>query len=195
MISATDVQNLFGEHLALIKDDDLRQKTVDTWVAGCSQGGWESVEQLKSMPFTLLTDTHGIDFIQHTLAVTEGALALAQAKLKYSPELPYAINIDFVVAGGILHDVGKLLEIQPDGQGGFRKSFSGRCARHPISGAILADHFDLPAEIVNIIACHSREGDGRPQRVETILVHQADFATFNPLVMLNKGTLIVDGEE
>ena len=195
MISATDVQDLFGEHLALIKDDDLRQKTVETWVAGCDQGGWESVEQLKSMPFTLLTDTHGIDFIQHTLAVTEGALALARAKQKHCPEMPYAINIDFVVAGGVLHDVGKLLEIQPDGQGGFRKSFSGRCARHPISGAILAGRYGLPQEIVNIIACHSREGDGRPQRVETILVHQADFATFNPLLMLNQGTLIVDGEE
>jgi predicted hydrolase (HD superfamily) len=62
--------------------------------------------------------------------------------------------------------------------------------RHPISGAILAAEVDLPEEIVNVIACHAKEGEGRPQMVETIFVHQADFATFNPLVMMTKGTLI-----
>ena len=45
-------------------------------------------------------------------------------------------------------------------------------------------------EIVNIIGCHAKEGDGRPQVIETVFIHQADFATFNPLVMLKKGDLI-----
>jgi len=44
--------------------------------------------------------------------------------------------------------------------------------------------------ILNTIACHAKEGEGRPQVIETILIHQADFATFNPLVMMNGGTLI-----
>jgi hypothetical protein len=87
--------------------------------------------------------------------------------------------------------VGKLLEIEWT-EDGHRKSHWGRCARHPISGAILASELGLPLQIVNMIACHSREGDGRPQRVETVLVHQADFATFNPMVMLSRGLLITD---
>ena len=40
------------------------------------------------------------------------------------------------------------------------------------------------------VACHAKEGDGRPQVPETVLIHQADFATFNPLVMSSKGLLI-----
>ena len=64
------------------------------------------------------------------------------------------------------------------------------CARHPISGAILAALAGLDEELVNTIACHAKEGDGRPQVVETVFIHQADFATFNPLVMLGKGQLI-----
>jgi hypothetical protein len=48
----------------------------------------------------------------------------------------------------------------------------------------------LPPSVVNVIACHAKEGEGRPQRIETILVHQADFATFDPLVALQKKTLI-----
>ena len=77
-----------------------------------------------------------------------------------------------------------------DDHGGFIKSHSGKCARHPISGAILAAEVNLPEEIVNVIACHAKEGDGRPQVLETVFVHQADFATFNPLVMMTKDILI-----
>ena len=77
-----------------------------------------------------------------------------------------------------------------DGQGGFRKSRNGLCARHPISGAILAADMGLPDEIVNTIACHAKEGEGRPKVVETVLIHQADFATFDPLTMLRDGKLI-----
>ncbi len=64
------------------------------------------------------------------------------------------------------------------------------CARHPISGAILAGEMGLSDELVNTIACHAKEGDGRPQVVETVFIHQADFATFNPLVMKAGGKLI-----
>jgi hypothetical protein len=48
----------------------------------------------------------------------------------------------------------------------------------------------MPDEMVNIVACHAKEGEGRPQVIETVFIHQADFATFDPLVMLEKGSLI-----
>ena len=97
--------------------------------------------------------------------------------------------MDRLIAAGLLHDVGKLLEFEPDETGGYRKSHLGRCARHPISGAILAAECGADEELVNTIACHAKEGDGRPQVVETVLIHQADFATFNPLVMKAAGKL------
>ena len=105
-------------------------------------------------------------------------------------EMPYAIDHDRLLAGGLLHDVGKLLEFEPDGKGGYRKSRLGMCARHPISGTAVAYEVGLPDEVLNTIACHAKEGDGRPQCVETVLIHQADFATFNPLVMMESKTLI-----
>jgi len=153
-------------------------------------GRRSSVEELRSIPFTLLTDTKGINLVEHTIAVTEGALALARAQTMHYGSMPYTIDFDRLIVGGLLHDVGKLMEIAADGSGGYLKGHSGRCARHPISGAILAAMHGLPEEIVNVIACHAKEGDGRPQVLETVLIHQADFATFNPLVMLKKGDLI-----
>jgi len=190
MITREDVEGLFQAQLDRIDDDDLRQRVVDTWVTACKRGEWESVEALQKMPFTLLTETHGVNFIEHTIAVTEGAVGLAKAQAAAYETMPYEIDMDRLLAGGILHDVGKLMEIQPDGKGGYKKSRAGLCARHPISGAILAAEMGHSPEIVNTIACHAKEGDGRPQVVETVLIHQADFGTFNPLVMLAAGKLI-----
>jgi putative nucleotidyltransferase with HDIG domain len=180
-------EKLFAVQLAKISDDDLKQKVVDIWQTAAEQGGW-TAEGLADIPFTLLTETHGVNLIQHTVAVTEGALGLAEA-IEGTYTTPFKVNMDWLVAGGLLHDVGKLLENEYT-NGEYRKSYSGRCARHPISGAILAAKAGMPEEIINIIGCHAKEGDGRPQRIETVLIHQADFATFNPMVMLSKGILI-----
>jgi putative nucleotidyltransferase with HDIG domain len=129
------------------------------------------------MPFTLLTDTKGINFIEHTIAVTEGAISLAKAQMDGYRKLPYKVDMDRLVAGGLLHDVGKLIETESDGSGSYRKSFNGKCARHPISGAILAAKAGLSDEGVNTVACQAKEGEGAPQVVETVFIHQADFAT------------------
>ncbi|MCK4342912.1 MAG: HDIG domain-containing protein [Phycisphaerae bacterium] len=190
MITETDVQQLFGSILERIQNAELREKVVKAWTLACQRGGWESVDDLRAMPFTLLTNTRGVNFIEHTIAVTEGAYGLAKAQEAVYREMPYEVDYDRLLAGGLLHDVGKLLEFERDEQGKFRKSRSGMCARHPISGTAIAYEVGLSDEVLNTIACHAKEGDGRPQVVETVLIHQADFGTFNPLVMMEKGTLI-----
>jgi putative nucleotidyltransferase with HDIG domain len=192
MISEKDIESLFQAQLRRIRNPELRAGVVRTFLLACERGNWRSVDDLRGMPFTLLTDSLGLNFVEHTIAVTEGAVALGRAQAEAYAELPYAIDFDRLYAGGLLHDVGKLLEIEPDGRGGWRKTRAGKFARHPISGAILASECGLPPDIVNIIACHSKEGEGRPQVVESVFIHLADFATFDPLVMKQKGTLIED---
>jgi len=190
VVTAKNIEELFHDQLSSIENADTRKQTIATWVEAAKQGGWKSVEDLKAMPFTLLTKTHGISLVEHTIAVTEGALALADAQESAYSTMPYKVNMDRLIAGGLLHDVGKLLETEKDEKGGFRKSLKGMYTRHPISGAILAAKCGLPEDIVNTIACHAKEGEGAPKVLETVLIHQADFATFDPLVMLEKGQLI-----
>ncbi|MHB2148872.1 HD domain-containing protein [Calditrichota bacterium LG25] len=181
-------EKVFKPVLDKIKDEELKEKTIACWVMAAEEGGWKE-EQIEQIPFTLLTDTKGLNLIEHTIAVTIGAAGLAQAMMEHYRTMPLEINMDWLYAGGLLHDVGKLLEFEyVDGE--YRKSHFGKCARHPISGAIVAAKVGLNNEIINMIANHAKEGDGRPQRIETVLIHQADFATFNPLVMLQKGLLI-----
>ena len=190
MITNQDIEELFHKQLSSIKDATTRDMTDATWVEAARLGGWQAVEDLKAMPFTLLTKTHGISLVDHTVAVTEGALALARAQADAYARMPYKVDMDRLIAGGLLHDVGKLVETEKDEKGGFRKSRKGMYARHPISGAIIAARCGLPDDIVNTIACHAKEGDGAPKVLETVLIHQADFATFDPLVMMEKGQLI-----
>ncbi len=183
------ITELFQRQLEQIKDFSLRESVIDIWVTAAEKGGW-APQDLENIPFTLLTETLGINLYEHTIAVTEGALGMAQAILKTYRTVPFDINMDWLIAGGLLHDVGKLLEICMSPQGKYQKSHQGQCARHPISGAILAAQAGLPDEIINIIACHAKEGEGRPKRIETVLIHQADFAVFDPMVMIEKGHLI-----
>ncbi|KAJ5068373.1 3'-5' exoribonuclease yham [Anaeramoeba ignava] len=190
MISKESIQTLFKAQLDQIKDAKLAEKVVEAWLLGCEQGGWKTIEDLEKMPFTLITDTKGINFIEHTIAVTEGAIGLAKAQLQSYKEMPYKIDMDRLIAGGILHDVGKLLEIEKVDQV-YQKSRNGNCIRHPISGTVLAAQVGIPQEILNIIACHSKEGDGRPKVIEAVLVHQADFALFDPLTLLKENKLIL----
>ena len=90
-----------------------------------------------------------------------------------------SINWDYLISGAILIDVGKLLEYEiTDGRLGTSRD--GKLLRHPFSGVSLADRFGLPFDIQHIIAYHSKEGDLGKRTVESIIVHHADFVSFEP---------------
>jgi len=90
-----------------------------------------------------------------------------------------SIDMDTLIAGAILIDVGKLMEYEiVDGK--LTTSDAGKLVRHPFSGVVIAARFDLPPEVQHIIATHSREGDLGRRTVEAIIVHHADFVSFEP---------------
>jgi len=166
--------------LELISDEGLREKTLDVWIDAMEQGGWE-VGDLDAMPFTLLIDT-GVSFLDHTRSVTRTAVAIAEAmKPFYGDRMP--IDMDRLVSGGILHDVGKLLEYKREG-GKFSKSDVGKDLRHPFSGTALAFKHGIPSEICHLIAAHAKEGDGARRMPEAHIIHHADFANFESLKSL-----------
>ena len=161
-----------------IKDQDLKGKVIATWEEAIKLGGW-SQEDLKEVPFTLLIPDCPASLIEHTRAVTNTALMMAVTMKDFYGER-VKIDFDILVAGGLLHDVGKLLEYSRSG-GKISKSKSGRLLRHPFSGANLAYKNGLPDEVVHIIATHAHEGDGGYRSVEAILINHADFANFESL--------------
>ncbi len=177
MDNAQRLRELFPE-LSWIKDTTLRDKTVAVMADALARGGW-SPEDLVSMPFTLLIPNCPVSYLTHVRAVTQIAIKTAEVLAEhYTGHLN--LNFDVLAAGALLHDVGKLLEFGRGGQG-FVKSAGGKLLRHPFSGAGLALAHGLPDEVVHIIAVHAKEGDSGYRSPEAIIVHHADFITFEPL--------------
>jgi hypothetical protein len=46
---------------------------------------------------------------------------------------------------------------------------------------VFAAQFDIPQEVLHIIAAHSKEGDGARRTVEAVIVNHADFVNFEAL--------------
>jgi len=163
--------------IGLIKDESLKAKVVKVWEEALKRGGWE-LDDVDKIPFTLLIRDTNISFCEHTRGVTRTAVAMAGAISEtYGSRI--SINMDHLVAGAVLHDIGKLLEYKK-GAGGFVKSRSGELLRHPFSGTMLCGKFDVPEEVVHIIATHAKEGDLGRRITEGYIINHADFANFEP---------------
>jgi putative nucleotidyltransferase with HDIG domain len=162
----------------LIEDASIRDKTISVWIEAMKKGKWTFAD-LRRMPFTLLIERTQVNIIEHTRAVARCALEIAEVFVK-EYEKKIQVNRDYLLAGALLHDVGKLFEYKKV-KGKFVKSDEGKLLRHPISGAAFASQHGLPQEVVHIIAVHSKEGDGARNTVEAVIVNHADFVNFEAL--------------
>lgn len=161
-----------------IKDADLRAKTEKCWLTAIERGGWR-VGDLETIPFTMMSDLKEISLAAHTRNVTDCSIAVAEVMNKSGIDA-YQINFDHLIAGGLLHDVGKVLEYEK-AAGDWAVTHAGNMMRHPISGAAVAYEIQLPEEVTHIIAVHSHEGDKHRNTTEAWIVHHCDFINFDPI--------------
>jgi len=165
--------------LEWIQDEKLREQTTQTWQLALEKSVL-TMQDLHTIPFTLLCGPNlKVTFMDHKRAVVHIA---REAGLKmnefFKDELP--VNMDVLIAGAILCDVGKLLEYELDEKGKAVQGMYGKYLRHPFSGVSLAEQCGVPAEVCHIIAAHAHEGDLVKRSTEAYIVHHADFMTFLP---------------
>jgi len=165
--------------LMWIKDNDLREKTAKTWELALEKSVLKA-DDLQNIPFTLLAGPDlKVSFMAHKRCVVHVA---REAAIKmnefFQDELP--VNMDVLISGAILADVGKLLEYEMGKDGKSFQGKYGKYLRHPFSGVSLAEQCSVPAEVCHIIATHAGEGDMVKRSVEAYIVHHADFMTFEP---------------
>ena len=160
-----------------IKDDDLREKTLNAWVYAIEKSPLEP-KNLEEIPFSLLIKNCNVSFMNHKRTCVQLAVDMANKMMdNFGDEIK--VNMDVMISGAILIDVGKLLEYEMiDGK--LSTSDYGKIVRHPFSGVAIADRFGLPPEVQHIIGTHSKEGDLGKRTVESIIVHHADFVSFEP---------------
>ncbi len=170
------IKSLFPE-IEEIKDNELKEKVIECWKIAIEESCF-TPDELEKIPFTLLIKPAPFSLIEHTKAVTKTALKIAEV-LEEMYKDKVKINRDYLIAGALLHDVGKLLEYEKN-EHSYKKSKNGEMIRHPISGAGIAYKVGLPAQVIHIISSHSKEGEFVKRTIEAIIVHHADFVNFEP---------------
>ena len=164
--------------LEWIEDTSLREKVARTWDVALERSPL-GPEDLQRIPFTLLVKDCPISFMAHKRAVVHISRDAARSmKSFFGDALP--IDMDTVIAGAILADVGKLLEYDLDGEGKSVVGKTGKYLRHPFTGVALARECGVPDEICHIVAAHAGEGDMVKRSPEAYIVHHADFMSFLP---------------
>jgi putative nucleotidyltransferase with HDIG domain len=173
-----EVVNLWPE-LLWIHNETLREQTAKTWEIALERSVL-TVADLNRIPFTLLAGPDlKVTFMDHKRSVVHIAKdAGEKINSMYHGELP--VDMDILIAGAILCDVGKLLEYELNANNEPIQGVYGKYLRHPFSGVSLAEECGVPAAVCRIIATHAGEGNLVKRTTEAYIVHHADFMTFEP---------------
>jgi putative nucleotidyltransferase with HDIG domain len=147
-----------------ISDNELRQKVFKTWLAAWQASHYDRIEDTPFMRGTL----QEINNVQHTRAVTAMSIQFAKTMKEF---FDIQLNMDYLIAGAILHDVGKLFQYCEI------PSKLGQLFNHCLSAMYIAAREDLPLEVIHIIGMHSLEGDLTKRTPEAAIVHYMDFAS------------------
>ncbi len=171
-----DVAGLWPE-LEWIRDHGLREKTLATWVKAFENSPLKPAD-LSRIPFTLLVPNCPVTFMEHKRCVVHIARKSAEAMQEFMGR-SLKIDMDTVIAGAILADVGKVMEYEVvDGKA--RQSQRGELLRHPFTGVGVAMACGVPDAVCHIVATHAAEGDLVKRSTEAFIVHHADFMSFLP---------------
>ena len=174
-----DAMKQLWPELVWIESSELRAQVTHTWVRAFELSPLKP-EDLHQIPFTLLVPDCPITFMEHKRFVVHIARRSAEAMREFMGRaLP--IDMDTVIAGAILADVGKLLEYE-NIKGEIRQSKRGGFLRHPFTGVALAMACGVPDRVCHVIAAHAAEGDLVKRSTEATIVHHADFMAYLPFV-------------
>ena len=107
----TDKVLALWPELLWINDTDLREKTAKTWELALEKSVL-TPEDLNRIPFTLLAGPDlKVSFMAHKRCVVHVARDAGNKMNEFfKDDLP--VNMDVLIAGAILADVGKLLEYE-----------------------------------------------------------------------------------
>ncbi len=138
--------------------------------------------------------------LEHTLSVTRTCIYLADKYAEYYPDVKPPLDKGLTVAGGILHDIGKLRELQPQPEGAAHTPegalighiLSGRDMVRETAAAMKGEPAIDPESrlrLEHVIIAHQRLpewGSPKPPMMpEALLVHYADDIDAKYQMMVN----------
>ncbi len=163
--------------IADIADADIRCGVVAIWQRTAQKCAWD---QFEDVPKNLGSEKYR-RLIDHVRGVTKMAIALAEIAEELHGT-PY--NRDYLLAAGLLHDVSKPLETEPDPAGEAsggpalpaRKSEIGKKLQHAAYATheVLAE--GMPLDIASLVLTHTHDSNMRSRAIEASYLFYADYA-------------------
>jgi 3'-5' exoribonuclease len=180
--SRFDPNEMFAELVEL-----ARERIADAALAGLATAILEQHrEALLTLP-AAQRNHHAYlgGYLEHVLSVTRNGVWLAEKYSRDYPDMQPPLSTDLVIAGAMLHDIGKLIELEQRPQGASYTA-AGNLIGHILLGRDLVrdaarDHEIDPETLLrleHIIVSHQRLpewGSPKPPMTpEALIVHYAD---------------------
>jgi putative nucleotidyltransferase with HDIG domain len=174
------ILKLFPE-IDSITDDALKEKVMGAWSLALKESDWEKIEDMPWIPGVAEFITN----VEHCRGTARIAMALGGAL--YEQE-GVELNLNYVIAGALLHDVGKLLEYSAAGG----KTELGEYLPHPQLGSHICMRAGLPAGITNIVQYHNTRGEIPVRTLELEIIRAMDSCHADSMLRKHAGLTLRD---
>ncbi len=162
-----------------IKSQAIQEKVYRVWFNAWKRGNFPAIEKVHQ--FEPARDYISYSNVEHTNQVCKVCEKIAAG---VSEGMKVELNMDYLLAGALLHDVDKIV-VFDFRTGGWTEE--GRRTPHALKGAAMARAEGLPEEIAHMIEAHSTTfSPGPPRSMEALIVRHADLIVGNG-VYLAKG--------
>ena len=177
-----DAEVMFQELRTLV-ETTIQDKPVRRLVVAILDDNHEALLRLPAATHNHHAYAGG--FLEHVLSVTKTCVYLADKYAEMCPEMQPPLDKDQVIAGGVLHDIGKLRELTVTPMGA-EYSPSGVLIGHMLQGRDIvremAEDYPIDPEkllrLEHIVISHQRLPEWgapkAPMTPEALLVHYAD---------------------
>jgi putative nucleotidyltransferase with HDIG domain len=158
-----------------IGDAGLRAAVVEIWAMAWQSSEWQELSDCPKA--TELPVARSL--VTHSRVVAQMSAAMCDVLAR---ENDLAISRDEVITIALLHDVSKLYEFTKT-PGGSEKSEIGRKYQHGFLAALWMHEAGLSTNLVHAVISHTPLSGVIPQTQEALIVHYADFADTDALLL------------
>jgi putative nucleotidyltransferase with HDIG domain len=160
-----------------IKDADLRERLYDAWAFGLSKTSFKRIEELRGSGHPTTPRLKQGTQADHLRGVGRLAEIVGNEMTKTFNEFP--LDPDVLLAGALLHDVGKPFEFAPENRQRWQadpRRAGFPAIRHSVYGAYVTLSVGLPIEVVHMVGAHSWEGRFMERSTAREIISEADLA-------------------
>jgi len=160
------ILKLFPE-IEEIKDNEIKKGVIKAWLVTLDKTIYKKLEEV---PQNIKVMPKGRSLVEHVRVVTVSAIEIAKIYKKTSG---IKVNLDYLIAACLLHDLDKLLGYEIKEGKKERKAFYP----HGVESAFITLEAGLPREIAHLVCVHTPSAIMKPQspvKVEGLILQYVD---------------------